>query len=39
MGLSEWAWCYVDDEMLEAVAAFPEESAQRHYDPPGAQAP
>ena len=34
----DWAWCYVHDEMAEAIDAFPEESPQRHYDPPGAEA-
>ena len=35
----DWAWCYVDEEMLESIHAFPEESARRHIDPPGAGAP
>lgn len=33
----DWAWCYVDEEMVEAVAAFPEESPDRHYAPPEAR--
>src|SRR5512138_2989371 len=34
----DWAWCYVDEEMADAIEAFPEESPRRHYDPPGAPA-
>lgn len=34
-----WAWCFVDEEMLEAIDAFPEESPRRHLDPPAARAP
>ena len=34
----DWAWCYADEEMLEAIDAFPEESPRRHIDPPGAGA-
>ena len=34
----DWAWCYVDEEMADHVAAFPEESPRQHYDPPGAGA-
>jgi len=30
----DWAWCYVDDEMLESVAAFPIESPSQHYASP-----
>jgi uncharacterized UBP type Zn finger protein len=32
----DWAWCYVDDEMLESIPAFPIESPPRHYAPPHA---
>lgn len=31
----DWAWCFVDEEMLEAIVAFPEESPRRHLDSPG----
>jgi hypothetical protein len=34
----DWAWCFVDEEMREAIEAFPEESPPRHLDPPGAEA-
>lgn len=34
----DWAWCYLDGEMAEAIASFPEESPRRHYDPPQAGA-
>lgn len=30
-----WAWCYVDEEMVEAIPGFPEESPREHYLPPG----
>lgn len=33
----DWAWCYVDEEMLEAIPTFPEESPARHYAPPEAR--
>jgi len=26
-----WAWCYVDEEMIENVPAFPAESPSVHY--------
>jgi len=26
-----WAWCYLDEEMAEAVPAYPAESAAQHY--------
>ncbi len=26
----DWAWCYVDREMVDAVPAFPAESPARH---------
>ncbi len=31
----DWAWCYLDEEMVEAVPAFPIESPSRHYAPGG----
>jgi uncharacterized UBP type Zn finger protein len=31
----DWAWCYVDDEMLESAAWFPIESPPEHYTAPG----
>ncbi|WP_242342783.1 UBP-type zinc finger domain-containing protein [Anaeromyxobacter terrae] len=27
----DWAWCYVHEEMAEAIPAFPEESPREHY--------
>jgi thioredoxin reductase (NADPH) len=33
----DWAWCYVDEEMVDAISAFPEESPDRHYTPPEAR--
>jgi hypothetical protein len=30
----DWAWCYVDGAMVEAIPAFPEETPRRHYEPP-----
>jgi uncharacterized UBP type Zn finger protein len=30
-----WAWCYRDGEMVEAIPAFPEESPRQHYASPG----
>jgi thioredoxin reductase (NADPH) len=30
----DWAWCYVDDELVEAIPAFPAESPAQHYDAP-----
>jgi uncharacterized UBP type Zn finger protein len=32
-----WAWCYVDDEMADAIPSFPSESPTRHYEAPGQQ--
>ena len=29
-----WAWCYADDELVEAIPAFPIESPPRHYSSP-----
>ena len=31
----DWAWCYVDEEMVDAMRAFPPESPREHYAPPG----
>jgi len=31
----DWAWCYADEEMVEAIRTFPEEAPHRHYAPPG----
>jgi len=30
----DWAWCYVDEEMVESIAAFPVESPPEHYASP-----
>lgn len=30
-----WAWCFVDEDMVDAIPTFPVESAPRHYDAPG----
>ena len=30
----DWAWCYLDDEMVESIAAFPVESPRDHYASP-----
>ncbi len=30
-----WAWCFVHEEMVEAIPTFAVESAPRHYDAPG----
>jgi uncharacterized UBP type Zn finger protein len=29
-----WAWCYVDDEIMESIAAFAIESPPEHYVSP-----
>lgn len=29
-----WAWCYVDEEPVGAIDAFPVESPPEHYSPP-----
>ena len=34
----DWAWCYVDEETVDAIDAFPEESPRQHYEPPRADA-
>jgi uncharacterized UBP type Zn finger protein len=33
----DWAWCYVDEETLETIDSFPEESPRQHYAPPDAR--
>jgi uncharacterized UBP type Zn finger protein len=33
----DWAWCFPDEEMVEAIPAFPEESPARHFSPPEAR--
>ncbi len=30
----DWAWCYVDDEPIERIEAFPVESPREHYASP-----
>ncbi len=30
----DWAWCYVDDEIIESIATFPIESPSEHYASP-----
>jgi uncharacterized UBP type Zn finger protein len=27
----DWAWCYLDDEMVPAIPSFPAESPDVHY--------
>lgn len=27
----DWAWCYLDDEMVDAIPSFPAESPDVHY--------
>jgi uncharacterized UBP type Zn finger protein len=29
----DWAWCFLDEEMIDAVPTFPVESPPRHYSP------
>ncbi len=29
-----WAWCYIDDEMVDGFPALPGELAPVHYSPP-----
>lgn len=31
----DWAWCYVDEEMVDAIPTHPAESPGRHYAPGG----
>jgi thioredoxin reductase (NADPH) len=28
----DWAWCFVDDEMAEAIFTFPAESPRIHFE-------
>jgi hypothetical protein len=30
----DWAWCYVDEEMLDFIPTFPMESPSEHYASP-----
>jgi thioredoxin reductase (NADPH) len=30
----EWAWCYVDEQAIDTMPAFPEESPPHHIAPP-----
>ncbi|HTT71981.1 MAG TPA: UBP-type zinc finger domain-containing protein [Anaeromyxobacteraceae bacterium] len=30
----DWAWCYLDEEMVASFPTFPEESASRHFEQP-----
>jgi thioredoxin reductase (NADPH) len=30
----DWGWCYLHEEMIEAVLAFPAESPPQHYASP-----
>jgi len=30
----EWAWCYVDEQMVDEVRSFPEESPAYHLSSP-----
>ena len=30
-----WAWCYVDEEMVESIPTRGAESPSRHYEAPG----
>jgi thioredoxin reductase (NADPH) len=32
----DWAWCYADADMVDAITAFPQESPQHHHEPPDA---
>jgi hypothetical protein len=31
----DWGYCYAHDAFADELRAFPGESAQRHFDPPG----
>jgi len=31
----DWAWCFVDEEMVESIPTFGVESPTRHYGSPG----
>jgi uncharacterized UBP type Zn finger protein len=30
----DWAWCYLDDEMVESIPSFPIEAPRHHYAAP-----
>jgi thioredoxin reductase (NADPH) len=30
----DWAWCYVDEDLVDSIAAFPVESPPEHYASP-----
>jgi len=30
----DWAWCYVDETMVEQIPAYPEQQPTVHYAPP-----
>jgi hypothetical protein len=30
----EWAWCYVDEQMVDSLPGYPEESPPEHYRSP-----
>jgi thioredoxin reductase (NADPH) len=30
-----WAWCFVDEEMIESMPTFGVETLPRHYESPG----
>jgi len=30
-----WAWCFVDEEMIESMPTFGMETPPRHYESPG----
>lgn len=34
----DWAWCYADEQIVEAIDTFPEESPQEHFNPPDGRA-
>jgi uncharacterized UBP type Zn finger protein len=31
----DWAWCYLDEDALDRIPAFPSESPSQHYPSPG----
>jgi uncharacterized UBP type Zn finger protein len=35
----EWAYCYLDDLMVDGLTSLPGEAAARHYSAPGARHP
>jgi hypothetical protein len=32
----DWAWCFVDEAMLDEIPTTPEQRPAVHYDPPAA---